>query len=149
MRNVLSFEVAESDDGIVTVTPCVDGKSLSATVTAFEHAQGYQDPAGGYGGLVPAFYRYGPLGPYFLGRAENRATGAEPRRIYLLGCECGEVGCWPLTATVDVDDDTVRWVDLRQPYRPNRSYEAFGPFVFEREAYEQALADLGPLEDND
>ena len=44
-------------DGLVEVVPYVDGRSLVDVVGRFESARGYS-PAGAYGGLVPAFFRY-------------------------------------------------------------------------------------------
>jgi hypothetical protein len=40
------------------VTPYVDGTSLAALVEAHERAKEY-DPAGGYGGLITAYFKYG------------------------------------------------------------------------------------------
>ena len=93
-------------------------------------------PAGGYGGLVPAFFRYGPLDAYFLGQDQ----GNPDRRTWLLGCDCGEVGCWPLAAHIDTDDDAVVWKEFAQPHRPTWNYSGFGPFTFERASYEAAVA---------
>ena len=64
-------------------------------------------------------------------------------RSYVLMCECGEPGCWPLAARVTLSDQTVTWADFRQPHRPQWSYEGLGPFVFERGQYESALAEAG------
>ncbi len=56
-----------------------------------------------------------------------------------------------LSARVELTDEHVVWRDFRQPYRFTRAasedraarigwdYSAFGPFVFERQAYERAL----------
>lgn len=60
-------------------------------------------------------------------------------RVPLLVCECGEAGCWPLMATVDVTGDTVIWRDFRQPHRKGWSYGGLGPFTFERSQYFAAL----------
>jgi hypothetical protein len=58
----------------------------------------------------------------------------------LLGCECGEVGCWPLEARISRQGDTVVWSDFRQPYRENWDFSALGPFVFPAARYDAALA---------
>lgn len=70
-------------------------------------------PAGGaYGGLVPAFYRYGPLDEHFLGK-ENPGLGP---KTAVLGCQCGDVGCWPLMARMTTTGNVVR---LRTAPPPN------------------------------
>jgi hypothetical protein len=125
-----------------TVTPHIDGVSLATLVEAFEEANGYADPAGGYGGLIPDFFRgYGPLDDYFTGN-NPPANFLNLKGIYLLGCSCGEVGCWPLIASVRVVADTFEWAGFRQPYRPQRDYSAFGPFVFARRQYEGAVNEM-------
>ncbi|MGO7424211.1 hypothetical protein ACCT09_31405, partial [Rhizobium ruizarguesonis] len=70
MKNLLSFKFENKDEETVAIVPCVDGVGLDQLVADFERAAGYGDPAGGYGGLVPSFYRFGPLSSYFLGREE-------------------------------------------------------------------------------
>src|SRR5262245_9817806 len=134
MTNVLSFEVIGEKDAAI-VTPCIDGVLLTTLTEQFERGHGMTDPAGGYGGLIPAFFDHGPsLGQYFLGDFEVR--------IYVLSCDCGEVGCWPLTCIVDAGDSKITWHSFMQPHRPARDYSSFGPFVFERWQFEEALRGL-------
>lgn len=141
MTNVLSFDVSGGDEGGVTViTPRVDGILLTTLAEQFESSHGLTDPAGGYGGLIPEYFQYGRLDRYFLGQSE--ALAGAPGRIYVLGCECGEVGCWPLTCLVNTSDNAIAWQSFEQPHRPARDYSSFGPFVFEREQYEEALRSL-------
>ncbi|MBO0826031.1 MAG: hypothetical protein J2P27_19575 [Actinobacteria bacterium] len=118
------------------LTPVVDGSPLTELAAEFESRRGYS-PAGGYAGLVPAHFRFGDLVQYFLGQ-EN---GQWPRRGYawLLGCDCGEIGCWPLEARIITDPETVTWTDFVQPHRRARDYQSFGNFVFGRAAYERAV----------
>lgn len=139
--NRLSFDVADKD-GAVAITPAVDGIPLSALVTEFERANGYSDPAGGYGGIIPAFFSYGPLDSYFRGQGRNPVEGDRADEIYLLACDCGEVGCWPLMASVISTEQGYRWEGFRQPHRPNRDYSAFGPFDFEHQQYEHEIGRL-------
>ncbi|MGZ2484006.1 hypothetical protein ACVITL_002529 [Rhizobium pisi] len=136
MKNVLSFKFENIAEGTVAIVPCVDGVGLDQLVADFERAAGYADPAGGYGGLVPSHFRFGSLLSYFLGQEEPLG---EQGKIYVLSCECGEVGCWPLIADVRLHQDKVIWSGFRQPHRPKRNYECFGPFEFERAQYEEAV----------
>jgi hypothetical protein len=143
MTNALSFDVSErDDDGVTVITPRVDGVMLTALAEQFEAGHGLTDPAGGYGGLIPEFFDYGPLDRYFLGKSETTPFVGRPGRIFLLGCECGEVICWPLMCSVEARDGKVTWRSFEQPYRSARDYSSFGPFVFELEQYEAALPDL-------
>ena len=136
--NTVEFRRGVYDGDLLLVTPVIDGTPLTELVTAFEKSHGYNDPSGGYGGLIPAFFRYGPAEIYFLGRSDRHVDSS----IYLLGCDCGEVGCWPLRAAVSVDADTVTWSGFQQPYREKRDYSDFGPFVFARPQYEKAVREL-------
>ena len=62
--------------------------------------------------------------------------------IYVLGCDCGEAGCWPLLCRVRLAGDTVIWDQFRQPHRPTRDYTQFGPFVFDAEQYRTAAMNI-------
>ena len=138
--SVLQFDVVPLDDrqvDVAQVIPVIDGRPLVERVAAFEEARGY-DPPGGYGGLVPSFFRFGDLARYFLGQQEPWTDKA----VAVLACDCGELGCWPLQTHISVSDETVSWQDFGQPHRPERDYADFGPFTFERRAYEAAVQQM-------
>ena len=142
MTNILSFNVVEIEGGALSITAYIDGKPLSSMIAEFEAANGYTDPAGGYGGLVPDYFNFGPLLPYFCAEVGRPGASSKDEAIYLLGCECGEVGCWPLMASVIRIGSGYQWSAFRQPFRPRRNYVGFGPFTFERHQYENALREL-------
>ncbi len=135
---VVEFRVTIDPAGPAEFQPFVDGTALVDRVATYESEQGYK-PVGGYVGLVPAHFTVGDLAAYLRGEP----AGAWPKRgrCWLLGCACGEAGCWPLEAGVVATTQTVTWSDFAQPFRSERSYEGFGPFVFGREQYDAALAD--------
>jgi hypothetical protein len=136
------FVVRESGDlsGATEVVPVVDGQELTDLIHAFEKGADMESRDVSYGGLIPANFRFGPLHRHFL--AGEGAFVNEEGKVPLLGCECGEWGCWPLLASITVDEDGVVWSNFGQPYRPERDYSGFGPFRFDRAAYERALEDL-------
>ncbi len=140
----LRFDIKQNAAGAAVVTPVINGRPLPELVGEFERERGFADPTGGYDGIIPEFIRYGPLDEYFLGRARDWLL-TNPQRIYVLGCECGEVGCWPLIATVEVDDGAVRWSQFEQPHRSKRDYSGLGPFEFEKGAYQRSLAPIASL----
>jgi hypothetical protein len=131
----LTFSTQDAGEPVALV-PEVDGVSLIDLVGRFETDRRYS-PAGGYGGIVPANFRVGDIRDYFRGIEANQWP--EPGVVCLLGCECGELGCWPLTARVTISDSTVIWAEFRQPHRPGRDYSGFGPFDFDRAQYEAEL----------
>ena len=59
--------------------------------------------------------------------SDGERTG-EPESAYwsgqsvvaLLGCDCGEVGCWPLEVRIVRSDSLVTWCGFTQPFRQNR-----------------------------
>jgi hypothetical protein len=116
----------------------VDGKSPSSKVAEFEAANGYTDLAGGYGGLVPEYFNFGPLLVYFCGQAGQGGCDMD-REIHVLACDCGEVGCRPLMTSVRRLGTSYRWSAFDQPHRPQRNYQAFGPFIFEQHQHENAV----------
>jgi hypothetical protein len=137
----LSFSV-QPFEGAVAVAPIVDGISFSEIVSIFEREHGF-DPVGGYGGLIPRWFKYGRLDEYFLGEFDVNSYFRKMGRIYLLGCgDCGEVGCWPLLARVSVAPTEVLWDSFEQPHRQQRDYSKLGPFRFRAEQYREAVAGI-------
>lgn len=137
----LSFAVEplSDDEAIRSVLPIVNGVRFTTLVEDFERAHRY-NPAGSYAGLVPDHFNFGPLDEYFMARATSYFV--ENRRYYLLGCQCGEVGCWPLEAHIGITDGQVCWEDFRQPFREERDYSFFGPFRFDLDQYRQAVSEM-------
>lgn len=130
--------LARADLGAaVEIVPVLNGIPLTNLIHAFDQEHGFETREISYGGLIPAHFNFGPLDQLFLGQGSGREPGA---KTPLLGCECGEWGCWPLLARVVVTDSTVVWSDFEQPFRKKRDYSAFGPFQFDRRDYERAVA---------
>lgn len=136
MTNHLRFRVETIHNSAGSLVPEVDGTSLVTLVGGYESARGYE-PAGGYGGLVPEHFDFGDLSLFYLGSGARQWP--QPGEAWLLGCDCGEVACWPLGARITVDGAKVRWSAFEQPHRPEWDYSAFGPFVFARQQYEKAI----------
>lgn len=61
MLDVVEFRVLTGD--VTEIVPIVNGRSLVELVTSFEQSQ-HHNPAGGYAGIVPAYFRFGDLGLY-------------------------------------------------------------------------------------
>jgi hypothetical protein len=136
----VSFDV-QPFEGALALTPVVDGISLSEMIAAFERDQRFQ-PAGGYGGLIPSWFQYGDLDRYFLGDFDKDSHFAQMGRVYLLGCQCGEVGCWPFLGRIRAGSESVTWDSFEQPHRKERDYSRFGPLVFDAEQYREAVEAL-------
>lgn len=140
--HVIAFTVRWLPDrGVHDVVPTIDGQLLLDLIDLFELGAGMQPAGDAYGGLIPAYYRYSPLDEHFLGK-ENPGLGP---KTAVLGCECGEVGCWPLMVRITPTGRLVVWDAFEQPHRPARNYSAFGPFQFDREQYGAALAALDTM----
>jgi hypothetical protein len=143
-KDSLSFSCGVFDEKypqVLAITPFVNDVSLSQLVSEFEKARGYE-PAGGYNGIVPKWFKYGPLEKYFLGEHDPDSYWAKLGAEYILGCECGEVGCWPLECRIKIQSEDVIWHRFRQPHRSARDYSQFGPFVFAGAQYRDALTKL-------
>ena len=101
--------------------------------------EGHPDIAGGYAGLA-AWRLRGRLRDHFLGDEDSHLYCGPREKTVLLGCTCGEPGCWPLMARVEVSRLEVRWDEFEQPHRRGRwSHATLGPFVFDRRPYEATL----------
>ncbi|XRQ09711.1 hypothetical protein ACN3XK_02040 [Actinomadura welshii] len=133
------FDVRPWGDGPTPareLLPYIDNVSLVDLVSGFEHAAGYGIP-GQYAGIVLDHFNFGDLTAYLMGRPDS-AYWAKRNVIALLGCDCGEVGCWPLEAHVQTNGDLVTWQGFTQPHSPKRDYGTFGPFTFRRPQYDRA-----------
>lgn len=138
-RNDIWFDCLHRDNrDVLEVVPRISGVPLTDLVDRFETGAGMRPAGGAYGGLIPQFYRFGPMEDHFRGRSA-RVTGP---KTPVLGCECGEWGCWPLMARITVTADLVTWDSFEQPHRKARDYTAFGPFQFSRRQYDDALQTL-------
>ncbi|MEN3615866.1 hypothetical protein AAH979_41060 [Plantactinospora sp. ZYX-F-223] len=120
--------------------PYVDDVSLVDLISGYERAAGFDVP-GAYAGVVLDHFNFGDLASYLVGQPDS-TYWADKGVIALLGCDCGEVGCWPLEAQVIIDADLVTWRGFVQPFRPRRDYGAFGPFTFRRNQYERAVREV-------
>lgn len=134
--STLSLRVTRDDDYGLAVTPIINGQPLTELVGDFEARRRYK-PTGGYYGLVIGAERLGDLTRYYLG--QDNGVWPTPSNVWLLGCVCGEPGCWPLRARIVVETGTIAWTDFAQPHRDERDYTGFGPFVFEQKQYEETV----------
>lgn len=125
--------------GALEILPAVNDRALTEIVATFEREHG-MEPGDGYGGLIPSIYRFGPIDEHFLGAGPISRDGAG--KVPLLGCECGEWGCWPFLARVAKAGDLVHWTDFEQPLRTARDYSALGPFTFDLRQYQSALEEV-------
>jgi hypothetical protein len=124
----------------------VDGQDLSLLVAEHEQpyadAEGHPDLAGSYAGLDPRRFEQS-VSDHFLGYAGSDLACGPRDKTVLLGCTCGEPGCWPLMARIEANDAEVIWREFEQPHRRSRwSYEDFGPITFHRTQYDEALKAL-------
>jgi hypothetical protein len=127
------------------VAICINGRNLVELVREvelpFAAREGHPKIAGKYVGL-PASHLFLP----------SRHLLSDPAPLYesrgktqVLGCKCGEAGCWPLFLRVNLGDKAVIWSDFEQPHRRSSSaashwkYDQLGPFTFDRQQYEVAI----------
>jgi hypothetical protein len=137
--NVLELRLDTSDHAFgPEVRVLIDGRDLIELAREAEAASAEADDqpelAGGYRGLRPAWWRKLP---------EQDGDG----RAVVLGCECGQPGCWPLRTRITIASDSVTWSDFQQPHRRHWRHDALGPFIFSRDAYEAAVSAIagGPF----
>ena len=130
---VMEIDLVTERERIPTIHPIINGIQLREIARAvelpFAQAEGSPDLAGSYKGLNDVRHAGFPWAPdHFL------VDG----RVILLGCTCGDVGCWPLSAQVEISDSTVVWRDFGMPFR-SWDHSSIGPFVFDKARYVEAL----------
>jgi hypothetical protein len=98
----------------------VNGRSLADVIGAvempFADAEGHPSIAGRYANLRLRQLDALPT-DHFRGSANSHLDCGPNDKTVLLICECGEPGCWPLMARIDVTANTVVWTDFEQPHR--------------------------------
>jgi hypothetical protein len=136
----------KSGEIVITVNGTTFAEIARAHELPFAQAEGHASIAGNYHGLEPDGVV--PPSRHFLGEPTS-SIYRYGDRIQILGCACGEPGCWPLVCRIETTEELVSWFDFEQPQRSGRSgphprwrYEGFGPFEFSRKQYESALAEL-------
>jgi hypothetical protein len=131
------------DDQSVAIE--VNGRPLAELVgeveRPFAEREGSPSIAGAYAPL--ALRLFDSAWEHFHGAPGSDLVCGPRDKTVLLGCDCGEPGCWPLMAQVQVGRDTVTWDGFTQPHRDERwSYDGMRPLTFDRRQYDQALAAL-------
>jgi RNAse (barnase) inhibitor barstar len=135
----IELRVDDSRDEWAEVAVYIDGVSFIDLVKSYEEARGYF-PAGSYGCNVRCWTA-------FRGDQPWRRDG----RVTLLLCGCQNLGCKDFAARVTATDQLIVWTDFQQDLRSPGSpgehwdYAGFGPFRFDRNQYEAALAAAGLL----
>jgi len=140
--NQIRFRRIETD-ALLAYEILIDERLLVDTVRAYEQpfadATGRSDLAGQYT-TIPMQWSYS-LWDHFLG--DPTIVAEDDEKVALLICSvCGEVGCWPLLARVEANEKAIVWSEFEQPHRQDWNYSRFGPFVFERSQYEEALSEI-------
>jgi hypothetical protein len=97
--------------------------------------------AGNYG-FLPASLTYSPCRnlldqPFALGIDVDEIN---KQKSIVLGCSCSVIECWPLLVKVELQANTVVWKAFSQLHR-DWIYD-LGPFIFDRQLYEDELNSL-------
>jgi hypothetical protein len=142
--DTIRFEIGEKydpGDGIVdAVVVLINGRNLVDVLREvelpFATREGKPDLAGDYAGLPPEEV-FLPS-PRLLGEPATHYEGIEGK-IAILGCVCGDVGCWPFLVKITLREDVVIWDGFEQPHRHAWRYDEMRPFVFDRAQYFSAV----------
>jgi hypothetical protein len=144
--DTLRFEIGKREDpadGIVdAVNVFVNGGNLVDILREaelpFAAREGKPDLAGNYVGLPPEEV-FLPS-PRLLGEPTTYYDyDSSEGKIAILGCVCGEPGCWPFRVEITLRDDVAIWSGFEQGHRAWR-YDEMQPFVFDRAQYLSALS---------
>lgn len=140
MISVLSFKVWPLKfpwGTTTTIVPVLDDRDLIDWITEYERWHDFRLP-GAYAGLIPGDSDAGPKADYLMWDTMHGI----PCERYVLGCNCGCAGCWPLCASICRWERFVIWDQFRHPRLPDQDYSAFGPFVFDRNQYASAVREV-------
>ena len=140
--DVLAVRVHRPDGWVVdAVRLLVNGRDLVELAHDAEHASAQADGQPAIAGAYEGLAAQEVLAPsrHLLGEPLAHLEVIDDGRVALLGCECGEAGCWPLLARVEATGEYVTWSEFAQPHRAQWRHDSLGPFTFDRAQYESAL----------
>lgn len=125
----------------VTISIRVNGRDLRDLAAEVERPYAAADGDPGLAGSYEGLHVWAIDGAvdHFLG--EPRASWFEDGDTVLLGCTCGEWGCWPLVADITVGGAGVTWTRFRNGHR-DWDLSALGPFEFDRVEYTRQVRAL-------
>lgn len=69
------------DGGPLVVVPHIDGAPLTELIDGFEISAGMEPAGDAYGGLIPQFFRFGPMQDHFLGRSTSAMGPKTPSSV--------------------------------------------------------------------
>ena len=98
--------------------------------------EGHPGLAGAYHAITTAS---SSLEQYYLGNDEA-CWGVDENKTEILGCNCGNAGCWPLLCKISIQGNKVIWSEFEQPHRDDDwDYSNFEGFVFDKQQYLNAI----------
>ena len=138
----VDFRTVEMELGIGGVHPMIvphlSGVPLQELVRKVElpaaRREGNADLAGSYAGLRTEAVRWPSR--HYLGQPVLSVF--DDGDTVLLGCGCGDWGCWPFTAIITIEHDVVTWSGYRTGHR-DWDYRELRDFTFDRGQYERAV----------
>jgi hypothetical protein len=137
----VEFRTVEQELGtgvVPVIVPYLGGVPLPELVGTVERPaarrEGAPELAGSYAGLSGDRVRWPSR--HYLGQPVLSAF--DDGDTVLLGCRCGAWDCWPFTALVTVEADTVTWSGYRTGHR-DWDYRDLRDLTFDRDRYERAV----------
>ncbi|RUT46595.1 hypothetical protein EJP82_12155 [Paenibacillus anaericanus] len=142
----IQFKVEHSqEDDYEILNIYINDENLIEFIKRFE-MQFQPNIAGGYEGLNINFIT--DICEHFSGELNENDLFNYGGKTQILGCNCGEPGCWPLVVKITVKDQHIIWSDFEQPHRSEESeggfwnYSQVAPLEFNRKVYEEQLKSI-------
>ncbi|WP_307760990.1 hypothetical protein [uncultured Phascolarctobacterium sp.] len=148
--NTLSFRLdrfefgADSKPSFVTRI-FIDGKDFLDMIVDYEKEfLAIGNEKGAEGGFVPIY-----ISELYNNLTKHCYNPVFDWEANIFGCVCGVTECEPFTIRVDEGRRVVVWYDFSRAFRGDWTYRNLGPYVFEKEQYDDAIARLKVWMDND
>ncbi|MDR0443217.1 MAG: hypothetical protein LBH44_07425 [Treponema sp.] len=142
MMDIAEFLIEKSleQNGLI-INIYINGKKLSDILKEYEK-QFDEKIAGKYDG-IPLSY-FGDIIKHFTGKIDKDMLNYNGK-TQLLGCACGEAGCWPFLSKIKTNNNILTWNEYEQPHRKINSsggywdYSNLQSFTFNKIDYENNL----------
>lgn len=136
-----TIEYSEEQDAQI-LSIYINGENLNELMRRYE-IQFEPSIAGGYEGLNIEYLKN--IEEHFFGKLNENDIYNYDGKTLVLGCNCGEPGCWPLIVRITEEDEVIIWSEFEQPFRDEESaggywdYTNFKSLEFNKQLYEEQL----------
>jgi hypothetical protein len=126
----------------------INNENLIDILKDYEKQFGENNP-GKYDGICIYYFDDIDIIKHFMGEADKKNILNYTGKTQILGCTCGEPGCWPFLIKINISGNVIIWNEYEQPFRSKKrcgekywNYSNLKALKFNRVEYENKLKNI-------